>query len=117
MAHQILLVPTAAPPSLVASSTETVEQSDAVREQLERLLASPVFKNSKICSSLLKYVVHRTIEGKAEHLKERTIGIEAFGRAADYDTNADHVVRSAAGEVRKRLAQYYLEPGHETEIR
>jgi hypothetical protein len=27
------------------------------------------------------------------------------------------VVRTAAGEVRKRLAQYYLEPGHEDELR
>jgi len=30
---------------------------------------------------------------------------------------SDHSVRSAAGEIRKRLAQYYLERGHEAEIR
>src|SRR5208282_5568191 len=34
-----------------------------------------------------------------------------------YDTNQDPVVRSTAGEVRKRLAQYYLESGHRDEIR
>src|SRR5262249_49741819 len=28
-----------------------------------------------------------------------------------------HVVRSVAGEVRLRLAQYYMEPGHEFELR
>lgn len=90
---------------------------DAVRDQLERILASAVFRNSKRYSSLLKYVVECALEGKAEHLKERAIGIDVFGRAADYDTNADHVVRSVAGEVRRRLAQYYMEPGREAELR
>jgi hypothetical protein len=34
--------------------------------------------------------------------------VEVFHRPPDYDTT-DHVVRSAVGEVRKRLAQYYQE--------
>jgi hypothetical protein len=49
-------------------------------------------------------------------LKERTIGVEAFGRPADYDTSIDHSVRSAAGEVRRRLAQYYMEYGTESGV-
>jgi hypothetical protein len=43
--------------------------------------------------------------------------VEVFGRGADYDTNADPVVRTSACEVRKRIAQYYHEPGHEQEVR
>ena len=39
-----------------------------------------------------------------------------FGRDPDYDTNDDPVVRIAAGEIRKRIAQYYHEPGHEFEL-
>jgi hypothetical protein len=66
---------------------------------------------------LLKHVVERALAGRPEDLKERTIGIDVFGRTADYDTNSDHVVRSVAGEVRRRLAQYYMEPGREAEIR
>jgi hypothetical protein len=89
----------------------------AVCEQLDRILASPVFRNSKRYSSLLKHVVERVLDGRPEDLKERNIGVDVFGRAADYDTNADHVVRSVAGEVRRRLAQYYMEPGHDTELR
>lgn len=50
-------------------------------------------------------------------MKERTLGVEVFERDPHYDTNQDPVVRTTAGEVRKRLAQYYLEPGHEDEIR
>jgi len=88
-----------------------------VREQLDRILACSVFRNSKRNCNLLRHVVERTLEGRHEDLKERAIGIDVFGRTIDYDTNADHVVRSVAGEVRRRLAQYYMEPERESEIR
>lgn len=89
----------------------------AVREQLDRILSSAVFRNSRRNSSLLRHVVDRALDGRPEELKERNIGVDVFGRAADYDTNTDHVVRSVAGEVRRRLAQYYMEPGREAALR
>jgi hypothetical protein len=52
-----------------------------------------------------------------DQLKERTVGAAVFDRNPDYDTNQDPVVRNTAGQVRKRLAQYYCEPGREREIR
>ena len=78
-----------------------------IREELERVLADPLFKNSKRYPGLLRYVVEQALQGRAEQIKERTIGVEVFGRDADYDTNVDHVVRNTASEVRKRLAQHY----------
>jgi hypothetical protein len=92
-------------------------ESRAIREQLERLLLHHTFRNSKRYPALLRFVVEHTLQGNVEQLKERTLGIEVFGREHDYDTNNDHIVRSAAGEIRKRIAQYYHEPGHESEIR
>jgi hypothetical protein len=62
-------------------------------------------------------VVERALQGHSEPLKERTLGVEVFGREPHYDTNLDPVVRTTAVEIRKRIAQYYQEPGHETEIR
>src|ERR1035438_10313528 len=91
--------------------------SDEVKTQLARLLASPLFNHSKHYPSLLRYVVKETLEGRQSHLKERALGVEVFGRGADYDTNADPVVRTSACEVRKRIAQYYHERGHDAEIR
>src|SRR5215471_1596669 len=76
-------------------------------EHLEQILASPVFRNSKRYAAVLRYAVERALEGNPDRLKERTIGVEVFGRPADYDTASDHAVRSAMAEVRKRLAQYY----------
>lgn len=90
---------------------------DAVLEQLERLFGHAAFKNSKRNQALLRYVVERHLEDPATHLKERTLGIEVFGRGADYDTTSDPIVRIVAGEVRRRIAQYYYEPGHEAEVR
>ncbi len=89
----------------------------AIREQLERILASPLFRNSKRYPSLLRYVVEQALEGHGSELKERTLGIEVFGRTPDYDTNLDPVVRISAAEIRKRIAQYYHEPGREEELR
>jgi hypothetical protein len=89
----------------------------AIRLQLERLIASPHICHSKRCQALLKYVVDAHLDGALDRVKERIIGCEVFQRDPDYDTNQDSVVRTTAAEVRKRLAQYYLESGHETELR
>lgn len=57
------------------------------------------------------------LAGQADQLKERIIGVEVFGRPADYDTHIDPIVRVTAAEVRKRIEQYYQDAGHSQEIR
>ena len=89
----------------------------AVRGQLNLILKDPAFCSSKRSVQFLKYVVEKTLEGQAEQIKERTIGIEVFGRKPLYDTNEDHVVRTAAVELRKRLAIYYSDEKHRSELR
>ncbi len=89
----------------------TAEERQAILTELQKILASPHFCNSKRYPALLQYIVEHALAGNVEQLKERTLGIEVFHRPPDYDTNADTVVRYTAGEVRKRLALYY----HETE--
>ena len=93
------------------------EDKIAILEQLERLVASPFFHHSKRYPSFLKFVVAETLAGRADELKERTLGIEVFGREPDYDATNDLIVRVTAAEIRKRIAQYYQEPGHDAEIR
>jgi len=87
----------------------TLRDYEAVREELQQVVSSPPFSNSKRYPALLQYIVESTLAGKAEQLKERTIGVEVFERPATYDTNTDTVVRYTAGEVRKRLSLYYHE--------
>jgi len=89
----------------------------AVEAQLARLLESPHFRNSKRSQALLRFVVQAALAGDQNSLKERCIGAAVFGREAAYDTAQDPIVRNAAIEVRKRLAQHYLEPEHAAELR
>ncbi|MGB6690210.1 MAG: hypothetical protein WBE76_20435 [Terracidiphilus sp.] len=107
------LAPKSAPESAPPNS---VIESAAVREQLERLLAHPLFANSKRYPNFLKYTVEQTLRGNGPEIKERSIGIEVFGRSPSYDANADPVVRITAGEVRKRLVQYYYDSAHDGEL-
>ena len=91
--------------------------ADTALVQLGKILDSLQFRSSKRCSLFLRHVVEHAIENHTESLRERSLGVEVFGRDPNYDTSQDPVVRSTAGEVRKRLAQYYLEVGHRDEIR
>jgi hypothetical protein len=85
--------------------------------QLERILESSWFRTSRRSCTLLRYVVEESLHGRSDMLKERLIGVHAFERSPDYDNNADPIVRTAAGDVRKRLAQYYGTADHASQIR
>lgn len=89
----------------------------AVLEQLSRLLANAHFSHSKRLPSFLRFVTEQTLAGLAENIKERTLGIEIFGRDPGYDTASDPIVRVTAAEIRKRLALYYQDPAHADELR
>ena len=99
-----------------ATFAEPAPHAAVIHEQLRRLVAHPLFTNSKRYPVLLTYIVEQTLLGNASELKERTIGVEAFGREPDYDVNLDPVVRTAAAEVRKRISQYYYNPDHAGEL-
>lgn len=90
---------------------------EAVRDELDRLLASPFFNHSRRFPNFLRFVVDQKLAGDIDKIKERTLGIEIFGRDADYDTAADPIVRVTAAEIRKRVAQYYQDPAHSKELR
>ncbi len=80
---------------------------NTIRNELRRMLADRLFRNSSRYPQLLQYLVEETLAGREAQLKERTLGIAVFSRAPDYDTNQDTIVRLTAGEIRKRIAQFY----------
>jgi hypothetical protein len=95
---------------------ESPADKEAVLAQLDLLLTHPLFFQSKRYPALLRFVVEQALEGNSDQVKERSIGIEVFGLPPGYDTNAYPVVRVTAGEIRKRLAQYYYDPAHRGEL-
>jgi hypothetical protein len=92
-----------------ATQPDPDEKKNAVlvREELDRILESKFFKNSPRSRQFLEYVVRHKLDGHAEQLKERTIGIAVFQRAPGYATGDDPIVRVQASDVRRRLEQYY----------
>jgi hypothetical protein len=85
--------------------------------ELERILKSRPFRTSIRSKEFLSYVVRNSLGGHLENLKERTIGVEVFQRDPDYATGDDPVVRVNAGEVRRRLEQYYYAAAVDTPVR
>jgi len=98
-------------PGMKAEGGPAPPTEEQIREELERVLASHEFRSSKRSRDFLRYVVENTLAGRAGLLKERTIGIEVFGRPTSYDPSDDATVRVKAGEVRKRLGLYYSSEG------
>ncbi len=85
--------------------------AQAAERQLERVLASAGFARNDRLSRFLRFVVERHLQGKDNELKESVIAVEVFGRKADYDPKLDSIVRTEAGRLRARLAQYYAGEG------
>lgn len=100
-----------------AGPRPTRVSDEAVREELNRVLSCHEFRSSKRSQDFLRYVVEHTLEGHADMLKERTIGIEVFGRSTSYEPSDDATVRVKAGDVRKRLGLYYAELGAQNPVR
>jgi len=86
--------------------------------QLTQIQNSHAFCNSARSKEFLSYVVEQTLAGRTDILKERSIGVDLFHRAPTYDTSEDPIVRVKAGEVRRRLAEFYAgeEPAPELQI-
>lgn len=102
-----------------ASSSNLLPEAErkAVLQQLELIVSHHNFKNSKRCVSLLHYLVEQALDNRLDCMKERILGVEVFGRSADYDTSSDPIVRTTATEIRKRLAQYYQETPSSGELK
>ena len=89
----------------------------AVRETLERLLASETFGRSERARKLIRYLVEREQAGEAERLKGFSIAMDVFGKDADFDSSTDAVVRVQAGRLRELLAQYFATEGADDPVR
>ena len=85
--------------------------TNAVRAQLERILASGTFATAGRHSRVLRYIVERTLAGEGEQLKEYVLGTEVFDRPDSYDPRLDSIVRVEARRLRSRLEEYYRREG------
>src|SRR5579871_6579651 len=87
--------------------------AEAVRAELEKILASSGFANAERLSRFLRYAVEEHLNGQTDKLKESFLGVEVFGRKPTYDPRIDAVVRTEAVKLRARLKEYYETEGRE----
>ena len=86
---------------------ELCRYASELKAAVEVICSSPPFRTSTKSGQFLRHIVQHTLEGNADELKERLIGIVLLGRETSYDTGSDAGVRVRANDVRKRLAAYY----------
>jgi hypothetical protein len=95
----------------------TPETADAIRAELETMLASPAFASPERLRRFLRYLVEQALAGKSGELKEYAIGLDVFDRDAGYDPRVDSTVRVHAGKLRDRLREYYLSASKPAPVR
>jgi len=95
----------------------SAEQIGLVRQHLKELAASHAFAGSKRTQDFLHLIVEHALQGEVDSLRERMIGAEMFGRPIGYDTGNDSVVRVKATDLRRKLAEYYLETREKSPVR
>ena len=90
---------------------------ELVRQELQKVLTSAQFTNSKRLRAFLSYIVEQALAGKSADLKEYVLGVEVFERRAGFDPRIDPIVRVEAGRLRARIREYYKGEGKFDDIR
>lgn len=80
-------------------------------QQVQRLLASRSLQGAESLRRLLQYLAQRSLNGRAEPVKEYQIAIEAFGRPSEFDPQTDATVRVQMRRLRSKLSEYYGSEG------
>jgi adenylate cyclase len=102
----------------VTASPNCWSESDqeAIRQQLDRILHSGPFLQSRRRTRFLEYLVNETLAGRGERLKGYNVALEVFDRPETFDPVFDPVVRVEAARLRDKLREYYGADGQSDPI-
>ena len=82
-----------------------------IRDQVKRILQSKHFAKTRKRNRFLEFVCEQTLLGNADKLNEYVLGVEVYGRGADFNPQEDAIVRVQASDIRKSLREYYADEG------
>jgi adenylate cyclase len=100
-----------------AAGNKIDNSANAIREALDRVLASQPFLTADRRARLLRFLVEESLSEHADSLKESVIAMEVFDRPPDYDPKLDSIVRVEMGRLRSRLTEYYSQAGLNDPVR
>jgi Tol biopolymer transport system component len=99
------------------TTTGCVDANSVLRDRYERIFHSAAFARSERLSKLLVHLLRAAESQNSTMVDERTLGIQVFGRSADWDTSVDPCVRVAMGRLRNKLDEYYESAGRNDPLR
>jgi len=106
-----------APDSLLLTALGLEMDPEDPRWQLvQAVVGSPLFEKSPRLRSFLLYVTAMELAGRRQEINEQHIGIQVFGRSANYNPGDDSIVRSQARFLRQRLAEYFATLGTDSPL-
>ncbi len=88
----------------------------AVRTQLQVILSSATFAQSRRQQAFLRFVVEETLAGRADGLKEYSIALDVFDRDDSFDPQTNSIVRVEASRLRGKLRKYYATTGRDDPV-
>src|SRR3954447_7587321 len=88
-----------------------------VRNELQVLLASRAFRQSRGLAKLLRYICSKAMVDDADTITEYTIAVDVLGKPQDFKESKDASVRVEVHRLRKRLAEYYEQEGAHDSVR
>lgn len=89
---------------------------DAVRAELERILAARDFKASERLRTLLGHLVSLSLAGRHRELSQRHLAETVFARGPDFDPERDAIVRVEIRKLRQALDLYYSKAGKQDPV-
>ncbi len=92
-------------------------RSEEIQSCLAQILSSKEFSSKEKNCQLLKFLVEETLAGRADQLKQYTIGTSILNRPPDFNPDLDPIVRILAGRLRRSLKSYYEQEGRDDTIR
>lgn len=88
-----------------------VRNTDAIRDQLDRILGHSEFQATDRLRAFLRFVVEEALAGRGAAIRGYTIATRVFRRSENFDPSRDPIVRIEAGRLRRALERYYLVAG------
>ena len=103
--------------TVIAPNCWSESDQKAIREQLDRILHSGPFLQSRRRQRFLEFIVNESLAGRSERLKAYNVALEVFDRPESFDPVVDPLVRIEAARLRDKLREYYEADGRGDPIR
>ena len=90
--------------TVISLNMLSVSDQKAIVEQLDRILKSGPFQQSRRRQRFLQYIVNETLAGRGERLKGYNIALAVFDRPKTFDPAIDPIVRIEAARFARSSA-------------